>query len=287
VTCTRGAAVVASVALLILSSTAKAHAAPDTSACIAAFDQGQRAKTDRKLRRAQAELLVCTQESCPAVLRADCAGVLRNVQAALPTIVLAADDGEGHDISDVKVVLGTEVIAESLDGRALEFDPGTYDFRFERADARTPKSGELRTVIIGAPPVVTVHHVLREGEKNRVVRASFRRKPLERERPMEPAPKRPFVGYLVPASLAFLGVAGLGAAAYSRLTFDGDVEDMRSRCAPDCTQAERSDLSSTLVTANVSLGVGIGAIVLAGVSWFLLSPRAAARTTATADWRAW
>jgi hypothetical protein len=131
-------------------------AKPDTKACIAAFDRGQRAQTSKELRRAQTELLVCTQESCPAVLRADCAGVLRSVQAALPTVVLAADDGEGHDV-DASVRAGSDTIADKLDGRAIELDPGTYDLRFEHA---------------GADPV-TVHVVLREGEKNRVVRATF------------------------------------------------------------------------------------------------------------------
>jgi hypothetical protein len=279
----RGSALAAAVALLTLASTDRAHAAPDTSACIAAFDQGQRAKTDRKLRRAQTELLVCTQESCPAVLRADCAGVLRNVQAALPTIVLAADDGEGRDITDVKVLIGNAVVSESLDGRALEFDPGTYDFRFERAESKSP----ARTGSSSPPPVMTVHQVLREGEKNRVVRASFRPKAVTVVQVASPAPRRPLVGYLVPAGLGFLAVAGLGAGVFSKLSFDAEVEDMRSRCAPVCTQAERSDLSSTLVTANVSFGIAIGALALAGAAWFALAPRSPARTTATGNWQAW
>jgi hypothetical protein len=260
---------------LALGSTSVAHAAaPDTGACIAAFDHGQRLKTDRKLRRAQTELLVCTQETCPSVLRADCAGVLRNVQAALPTIVLAADDGEGHDITDVKVLVGSEVVAQKIDGRAIEFDPGTYDFRFERADA--------------AP--ITVHHVLREGEKNRAVRASFAKKPTSLStttRPMPDVTERDVIGYAIPASLAGLGVIALGVAGFSRLKFDSDVDGMRSRCAPECTQSERSDLSSTLVMSNVSLGIGIGALALAVGSWFFLAPPPATRTAAARGGWAW
>jgi hypothetical protein len=52
------------------------------------------------------------------VLRADCAGVLAEVRAALPTIVFAADDGFGHELTDVKVDAGTELLAEKLDGGA-------------------------------------------------------------------------------------------------------------------------------------------------------------------------
>ncbi|MBX3219147.1 MAG: hypothetical protein KF795_01430 [Labilithrix sp.] len=276
----RAAALAVTVALgLAMPSLGRAAPAgkADTSACIAAFDQGQRARSDRQLRRAEAELLVCTQETCPAVLRADCAGVLRSVQAAVPTIVLAADDGEGHDLTDVTVHVGAERVAEGLDGRAIELDPGTHDFRFERRG--------------GAP--VTVHVVLREGEKNRVVRASFAKAAASVTPPSLPAgdaeeraAKRPMAGYLVPAGLAALGVAAFAVAGVSRLSFDSDVDDMRSRCAPECTQAERADLSSTLVTANVALGVGIGAIVLAAASWFVFEPRPARRSASLTRW-AW
>jgi hypothetical protein len=252
--------IAAGLALAIALASSVVHAAPpDTNACITAFDQGQRLRSDRKLRRAQTELLVCTQESCPALLRADCAGVLRTVQSAVPTVVLAADDGAGHDLTDVKVQVGNEVIAPKLDGRAIEFDPGTYDFRFERA---------------GAPPI-TVHQVLREGEKNRAVRASFAKKPsaastvITAPSPPEP-PSRDAVGYAVPIGLGVVGVAALAASGISRLSFDSSVDEMRARCAPECTQAERADLSSTLVTANVSLAIGIGAVVLGAASWFLL-----------------
>ncbi|MDF2697192.1 MAG: hypothetical protein K0S65_5575 [Labilithrix sp.] len=255
-------------------------AKPDTNACIAAFDRGQRARSDKKLREAQTDLLVCTRESCPAVLRTDCAGVLRSVQAAVPTIVLAADDGEGHDVTEATVHAGTERVAEKLDGRAIEFDPGAYDFRFERPG--------------GA--IVTVHAVLREGEKNRVVRASFAAKMASASTaaPVATAPapaagdaaRRPIVGYVLPAGLAVIGVAALAVSGVSRLSFDSQVDDMRARCAPECTQSERSDLSSTLVTANVALGVGIGAVALALGSWFLFEPGSAKRSASLTRW-AW
>jgi hypothetical protein len=250
-------------------------AAPDTTACIEAFDKGQRERTEKKLRAAQTDLLVCTQESCPSVLRADCAGVLRTVQSAMPSIVLAADDGEGHDVGDVTVRIGTTAIADKLDGRALEFDPGTYDFRFER----TAKAAG------GGPTAVTVHLVLREGEKNRIVRASFPKKIALGDRTL-PEPRRSTAGYAVPAGLAVVGVAALGFALYSRLHFDSQVDDLRKSCAPTCTPGQRDDLSSILVTANVSLGIGLGALALSGLSWALFTPRADVRTASGGAW-AW
>ena len=248
---------------LVAATETDSHAAPTKSECITAFDRGQRAVSDRKLRQARTELLVCSQESCPAVLRADCSGVLQSVQSSLPTVVFAADDGAGHDVSDVQVYVGAEEVASSIDGRAIELDPGTYDVRFETA---------------GADPV-TVHLVVKEGEKSRPVRAAFPSlapKPLtvpvvepKRRSASEP---RSVAGWTVPIGLGAVGGLALGFAGISRLRFDGDVDDMRSRCAPTCTQAERADLSSTLVAANVSLGIGIGMLAGAVVSWFLLQP---------------
>lgn len=53
------------------------------------------------------------------MLRADCAVVLAEVRAALPSIVLAADDGRGHELTDVRVFASGTLLAVTLDGRAV------------------------------------------------------------------------------------------------------------------------------------------------------------------------
>ena len=240
---------------------------PDKEACVASFDRGQKAQSDRALRRALADLIVCAQESCPTVLRADCAGVLAEVRSALPTIVFAADDGNGRELTDVQVHAGPELLTSKLDGRAIPVDPGAIELRFESP---------------GQPTVVTTWMV-REGEKSRVIRVSLG-KPTTPEPATEgaggprrttPTPPRSTLGWVLPGSLVAVGLAGLGVALGERLSFDGHVDDLRGSCAPDCTQAQRSDLSSTLVASNVSLGVGLGALALGVVTWFLTAPAAA------------
>ena len=232
---------------------------PDKETCIASFDRGQRAQSDRALKRAQAELIVCAQESCPAVLRADCAGVLSEVRRPLPTVVLAADDVHAHHLLDVKVTSGGEVLATRLDGHAMPFDPGTYELTFETT---------------GATPVKVVQ-LIHEGEKSRVVRASFRGlggagDALGADRP---SPKRSAVGWALPLSLLALSAGAFVVAGVTRLSFDSGVDDLRATCAPECTQAQRGDLSSTLVSSNVALGAGIGLLGIAAVSWFLTAPK--------------
>lgn len=234
-----------------------AHAAPtsgaETKECIAAFDEGQRLKTEHHLKDSHARLLACSKESCPSVLRADCAEVLRNVQNALPSIVLAADDG-GRDVVDVKVTRGNEVLATALDAKAIELDPGTYEVTFEH----------------GPNKPIKVQFVLREGEKNRVVKASFNPKKPEQFKLV--TPPRSAAGYAVPGIFAALGVAGFVVAGLSRLAFDGQVDDMTNTCQPNCTQQERDNLSDKLVRANIGLGIGIGGLVVAAATWFILSP---------------
>lgn len=232
-------------------------APPDKAACVTAFDHGQRAQSDRALRRAQTELIVCAQESCPTVLRADCAGVLAEVRTALPTVVFAADDGNGHELTDVKVYVGSELVTTGLDGRAVQVDPGTFELRFESPRRAT----------------VVTSRTIREGEKSRVVRVSLPAPVPGTSGDAQSLPgRRSTVGWVLPGSLAAVGVAGLGVALYTRLSFDSRVDDLRGSCAPECSQEQRSDLSGTLVTSNVALGVGIGALALGAVTWFLTSP---------------
>ena len=250
---------------------------------MASFDCGQRAQSDRALRRALSELIVCSQESCPAVLRADCAGVLAEVRSALPSVVFAADDGSGHELTDVKVYAAGELLASKLDGRAVPIDPGTFDLRFER---------------VGQPAVV-ISQMIREGEKSRVIRVSLGTPGTAVASGAASSPsadygadvvpgKRSAAGWVLPGSLAAVGLAGLGVALYTRLGFDSRVDELRGSCAPECSQAQRNDLSGMVVTSNVALGVGIGSLALSVVTWFLMAPssspggagtvRAAART---------
>lgn len=249
-------------------------APPTKEACIASFDRGQRAQSDRALRRALSELIVCSQESCPSVLRTDCAGVLAEVRSALPSVVFAADDGNGHELIDVKVYAGSELLAAKLDGRAVSVDPGTFDLRFER---------------VGEPALV-VSRMIREGEKSRVIRVSLvaaasgsgvTAAGAERGTGVA-SPPRSAAGWVLPGALAVVGLTGLGVSLFARLGFDSRVDELRLRCAPECTQTERDDLSGRVVTSNVALGVGIGALAASVAAWFLMAPSGAAGTRASA-----
>lgn len=252
----------------LLSSVAFA-APPDTHTCIKAFDDGQRMRSDGRLRAAREKLLVCSQKECPGVLREDCAGVLREVDGATPSIVLVASDRDGKDLADVEVTLAGRTIATRLDGRAVTVDPGRLVLEFKR------------------PPwaPVKVEIVVAEGEKNRNVRAvlgppkAMTGDGHDGDGDGARAPKRSVAGWAVPIGLAVVSVGSFAFAGSTRLRIGNEADDLRSTCAPACPASETETLRDDLAVANVFFGVGIGAAVFAAASWFFLAPRESGAAT--------
>lgn len=235
-------------------------APPDTHTCIKAFDDGQRLRTDGRLRAARDRLLVCSQKECPGVLREDCAGVLREVDLATPTIVLAASDRDGKDLADVEVTLAGQPLSSRLDGRAVTVDPGRLNLEFHRKP--------------WAP--VKVEIVVAEGEKNRYVRATLgppKEMADDRNDGNPPAPKRSLVGWAVPIGFGIVSAGAFAFAGSTRLRIGDEADDLRRSCAPECKTEDTDRLADELTVANIALGVGIGSVVLAAVSWFVLAPR--------------
>jgi len=253
------------------------HAGPPqdtTHVCIAAFDDGQRLRTDGKLRAAHDKLVICSQRECPAVLREDCAGVLREVEAATPTIVLSAADRDGHDLTDVEVTLEGKSLTSHLDGRALSVDPGKLALEFTKKP--------------WAP--VKMEIVVREGDKNRPVKALLgppKEMADDRQDGKPDTPPRSFVAWAVPVGFGIVGVGAVAFATATRIRIGNEADDLRGTCAPDCAQADRDRLSSDLVAANIGFGVGIGCIALAVASWFILAPRPVVRANGNGVALAW
>ncbi|MBI4704893.1 MAG: hypothetical protein HY744_27630 [Deltaproteobacteria bacterium] len=199
--------------------------------CVHAFGEAQRLRREGKLRASRAELLACARSECPSVLVERCVPWLRELDAALPSIVVAARDEAGADTTQVRVIEGGVVLAERLDGRALPLDPGPHELRFEHP---------------GAVPVER-RLVLTEAERSRRVEISFaaRGRPRARARPeVEPA-AGPRAGLLRPAWLAGLGYAelGVGAAALVVGTVTGAVAlsemgSVRDGCPGDICPTE-------------------------------------------------
>lgn len=220
------------------------------AACVASLDRAQSLTSARRLKSARAELVSCSAESCPDVVREDCARSLLALDATLPTVVLGAQV-DGRDASDAEVVLDGEPV--SLEGRSVTVDPGPHVARFQRAGRS-----------------VDVRFVAREGEKNRIVTGQFVSPvpTVSSSRVREEGRRAP----VVPILLASTGAVALGGALFMRLRADGEAADLQSTCAPLCARHQRDALSDQIVVSNVALGIGVGAIALAAAT-YLLDPR--------------
>jgi hypothetical protein len=122
---------------------------PDKMGCIAADTDGQSLRLAGKLLQARKRLAVCSAASCPTIVRDDCVERIADLEAAQPTVVFTATNGEGRSLIAVRVTVDGVVVANRLDGRPLPVDPGDHLFGF---DALGRITAEMR---------LTLH----EGEK--------------------------------------------------------------------------------------------------------------------------
>jgi hypothetical protein len=256
-----------SVAMIAILATAGGARAEDKQACVSAYEKAQQLRAEAKLRSAREQLLVCSRQECPALVRQDCAQWMGELQNAIPSVVVAARDGTGHDLLAVRVSIDGVVVVESLDGKPLVLDPGPHRFKYESAGA-TPVEEQV---------------LVREGERNRPITVTFTRSAPptsgDEHRPEAPPgkPGPPIVAY----GLIGLGAVALGAALYFDLKANGDARTLRDVCAPSCKQDDVDSVQAKYVAAGVSLGVGIVAV---GVGTALLLVRPSAKASAS-TWR--
>jgi len=240
----------------------------DKLACAHAYEQAQYAKRDKHLRAARAQSLVCAQQVCGAASATDCGQWLREIDAAMPTVVFAARDDAGADLTRVVVSMDGERLTDKLDGGAVPVDPGSHVFHFDAGGRSVDRS-------------LTIN----EGEKTRVVSVVIARAPVETAPPAPPTPtpttSTPPPTNEAPAppptttrgSLApglVVGGAGLGLVVSSivlGVVAKSDLDSLRATCAPSCAP---SSLDAVQTKANVSdvllavglAGVGAGALLI-------------------------
>src|SRR4051794_8092328 len=86
--------------------------ADDKTACLPAYEAGQKLRLDGRLNEARAQLIACAQSTCPLQVKTDCTQWLGEIEATLPSVVFAATDDHGNDVVDVRVWMDGVVLAE-------------------------------------------------------------------------------------------------------------------------------------------------------------------------------
>jgi hypothetical protein len=226
--------------------------ADEKQACASAAEEAEQLRIDARLMAARERLLRCSRPGCPAAVRSDCAEWMTEVAAAMPTVVLAVRDARGQDVLGALVSVDGVPIAQGLDGKALEVDPGVHKFRFESAGA------EVEQVVL-----------VRQGEKSRAITATLDRGPVAPTAPARStsSPSAASSLQVSPWTWAFggIGVLALGVGAYLELSVNADASGLESSCGHSCSHAQVNPLVlKQQVLGPVAFGVGALSLGLAG-----------------------
>ncbi|HVJ90629.1 MAG TPA: hypothetical protein VM580_12560 [Labilithrix sp.] len=248
-------------------------ASADIQACLRASEKGQRARATGKLREAREQFVICGAESCPALVRHDCAQWTSEIVQVIPTVVFGAKDKNGRDLFDVTVSVDGEVLVKKLDGKTVMVDPGKHTFLFEAP---------------GMPPVTSTA-LIKEGDRTRAFNIAFDGgpdlPPSNSKTPTKPRGNdKPARGH-TPYPWILVGVGGAGLATGLALVFT--APDRPSNCDPKTETCVRlpgqsdADFTRDKQTAGTAdsqplLGyavIGAGAALVAGgLVWHFLEP---------------
>jgi hypothetical protein len=226
----------------VMTHAAAAHAQPAASACFDAAAAGQELRNAGKLLAANERFIVCARPTCPDEVAKDCGRWLEELAQETPTLVFAARDTAGRDLTDVQVLIDEGTPRSVSDGRAVSIDPGPHQVRFVRAGQ--------------ADVVQTI--VARVGEKNRVTEARFASAAASSV-PAAPTSSVPVGTWMAGAA----GIAALGIFGYFGAR--GVVDFYNDHCDANCSSTDKSNVTTELRVADVALGLGIVALGVATV----------------------
>jgi hypothetical protein len=234
----------AALAIAVSTQSPTSAVAADKHACVSAHEQAQELRHAAKLREAREKLVACSQETCPALVRQDCAPWLSEIDGVLPSIVPVARNERGAEAFDVRLFIDGALVAQRLDGKAIDVDPGDHVLRFEHAPSR-PLEERI---------------VVREGEKARPIEVSF----ASVEAPALAANARRGPGVL-PYVLAGGAAAAFSSFAYFGIRGIGDS----NACNHSCNADQSDAITNRFRIADISLVTGV---VLGGAAlWMILS----------------
>jgi hypothetical protein len=229
------------------------------AACLDATGKGQTLRDAHKLVEARDQFRVCAAASCPAVLQADCASFLAEVERLLPTVVPSAKSSAGDDLADVKVLVDGVLLRSKLSGEAVAIDPGAHLFHFEGSDGKTAdRQVIIREVEKGQPVAVVLVGAASAGSE----RAGT---VTESKLPLGASWWRP-LGYVASG----VGVTGVGVGAVLGVMA---MTGKSAHCAADgaCSPGTSAAIKTESTMATVGWIAG-GALVAAGAALVLWAP---------------
>jgi hypothetical protein len=261
----------------VVSRTALA-AEPTIDECLTAYDGSLDLRRKNQLRATRAKLVICSSQSCPAEIRSECIGRVRDIDASMPTVVFEARDGAGKDLVAVSVKMDGDLLAERLQGSALPIDPGEHTFTFE----------------VAGRPGIEKRLLILEGEKLRRERVEFAAiapakplapppvtvaRPVILEQPQQSPVEKPGWSRSRPLALVLggVGVAATGLGVAYGFVAMSRRETANNLCpTSQCNGQDGSDAWNRAHSAgNISTGsfiVGAAGIASGVVIWLRAKP---------------
>jgi hypothetical protein len=224
--------------------------------CIAASTEGQTQRQQGKLLAARDQMIACARDACPAVVRSHCARWLKEIEAAIPSVVVRAVDATGADVIGARLTIDAR--PARLDGQPVRLDPGPHTVAVE-ADGGARKEE---------------HVLLLEGEASRrvIVRlpatGSAASPSASAGSSTSPSSSRVPLGAWI---LGGAGLVALGGATYFGLAAKSELDGLQSSCSPHCSDARTQPGRTDALVFDVLLGVG-GAAVAGALVWALAFP---------------
>jgi len=235
---------------LLSGQVARADAKQD---CNAAYEETQTLREKGKLIDAHTRALACSAATCSPHVVKECEQWLAEIDASTPTVVFSAVDASGADTAAVRVSVDGRVFRDTLDGKSVPVDPGKRVVRFELA---------------GSEPIEQTL-LIRQGEKNRSVVASFKGK--------QGGGAARFPQRMVGVALLGAGGAGILAGAVAGALVLAQHGSLASACTNGmCPLTEKGDLDAyhaKSVASTVGFVAG-GALAVSGLIVFLTAPKA-------------
>lgn len=247
-------------------------AAPDdTKVCLASFTKAQKSRREGRLIEARSALILCSQPACPAEIVSKCTPWLREVKAAVPSIIVVARDANDNDILDARISIDGEEVPTSLRGRPIEIDPGTH-----RLLVQPPGHADI-----------DLHVVVVQSEKNRVIVAKVAAPPAPP--PLIAPPPRPEPEVAPAETSALSGISpwawvgfGIGAAGLAAGTVTGVIaidraDDLEATCPGTlCSTSYEADFdegarfahasTAMFIVGGAGIALGIAALIWLGDS---------------------
>jgi hypothetical protein len=257
-----------SAGLAIALASAASAAADSSSPCVQTYEHAQELRKAGKLLASRDQLMECANK-CPAALAADCTTWLGEVILNLPTVVVELRDAQGRPETGAQLRVDGKPQEQRAPGTALEMDPGMHTFELRPAQGAS----------------ITRALQLQEKQKN---------VPMVLQLPAPPAPKalppappasataRPAAAErskAVPITLGVLGLAAIINGTVFAIIGRSDVSDMRSTCAPHCSDDSIDAARNKLIIADTSFGAG--AVLLGVAAYLYWSDRVTVQPTTT------